>query len=132
MALAALAACSEEQAVSSVSDQVASGATPSQPAPRPAKAPALAAAAKTAPKSANLSKETLAFLEGPLFSDDAEDVYSKLRLQRKQAGNPVTTLTDEVRWMNTLDETFATATRENKPVLLLTFVRENGDPHCDV
>lgn len=71
-------------------------------------------------------------LHFPIFSDDAEAQYSKLRLLRKSAGLPETKLTDKIQWAKNLDDAFARAKAEDKPVLLVTFVRENGDPHCDV
>ena len=40
--------------------------------------------------------------------------------------------TKDVAWETDLDEAFARAKREDKPLVLATFTRENGDPDCDV
>lgn len=40
--------------------------------------------------------------------------------------------TQDVVWETDLDEAFARAKREDKPLVLATFTRENGDPDCDV
>lgn len=68
----------------------------------------------------------------PLFSPDAEKEYGRLRKARKAKGMPESVLTDAIDWAPTLDEAFARATKADKPVLLVTYVRENGDPLCDV
>lgn len=78
------------------------------------------------------STHHLASLTFPLFPPDAEKTYGKLRKARMAEGNPETVRTDKIDWAATVDEAFARATKEDKPVLFVTFVRENGDPHCDV
>ncbi len=74
----------------------------------------------------------LASVSFPLFPEDAEAKYGQLRKARQAAGLPETTLTDAIPWAKTIDEAFERATKEDKPLLLVTFVRENGDPACDV
>ena len=77
------------------------------------------------------SDHHLTRIEFPLFEDFAAE-RNRLLAEREAAGKPETRLTDEVLFAETFDEAFERATREDKPVLLATFVRENGDPHCDV
>lgn len=43
-----------------------------------------------------------------------------------------TVLPSQIQWASSIDEAIERATREDKPILVLTFVRENGDPQCDV
>jgi hypothetical protein len=41
-------------------------------------------------------------------------------------------LTRAIDWAETIDEAFQRASAADRPVLFLTFVRENGDPLADV
>lgn len=74
----------------------------------------------------------LAEVTFPLFTTDVNARCNALRSARDAAGRPPSVLTDALDWAPTLDAAFARATAEDKPVLLATFVRENGDAHCDV
>lgn len=73
----------------------------------------------------------LAGASSSLFADDGEEDYARFRRARQAAGED-TRLTDGIQWAATLDEAFSRGMAEDKPVMLATFVRENGDPHCDV
>ena len=109
-ALGGLAACGEVRgAEPTPPSAAASVAVPAAPAPHP-----------------------LAAVSFPLFTTDVNARCNALRSARDAAGRPTSFLTDAVDWAPSLDAAFARATAEDKPVLLATFVRENGDPHCDV
>ncbi len=83
------------------------------------------------PAAALPGDHPLARVEFPLF-EDFEEGCRQLMAERVRAGAGETVLSDEVDWAATLDEAFERAAREDKPVMIATFVRENGDPHCDV
>lgn len=67
-----------------------------------------------------------------IFSDDVGQVQRQLVREMKDAGHPRTTLTTAIEWMPSLDAAFERATAEDKPVLISSYVRENGDPENDV
>jgi len=73
----------------------------------------------------------LANVSFPLF-ENLEENCSALLAERAQAGCPISEPTSAIRWATTLDEAFERGAREDKPVMIASFVRENGDPHCDV
>lgn len=85
-----------------------------------------------APSARQAAPHHLDSLTFPLFPDSLREEYAHLRAERREAGKPRTSLTDGIPWAASLDEAFERATREDKPVLLATLVRENGDPDCDV
>ena len=70
-------------------------------------------------------------VEFPLIENFSANC-NQLLAEREAAGMPESTLTNAVEFAASLDEAFERATREDKPVMIATFVRENGDPHCDV
>ena len=73
----------------------------------------------------------LAQVRFPLL-EDFEAQCEALLNDHAAAGMPETQAPAQVQWAATLDEAFERATREDKPVLIATLVRENGDAHCDV
>jgi hypothetical protein len=76
--------------------------------------------------------------EGPdsgslaLFSEDIGRIHREMVLAREEAGLPRSSLPPEIEWMPDIDAAFAKAKREDKPVLISTSVRENGNPAGDV
>lgn len=92
---------------------------------------ALALAVGSCAESGLPADHPLARVRFPLF-ERFEQGCVELLDERERAGKPQTVLTDDVPWATTLDEAFERARREDKPVMIATFVRENGDPHCDV
>lgn len=83
-------------------------------------------------KSDSVASNHLENITFPLFSPQLEAEYSRLRSERWAAGNPETVLTDKIDWALSLDEAFTRGVAEDKPVLLVAHVRENGDPLGDV
>lgn len=67
-----------------------------------------------------------------LFSEDIGRIHREMVLAREQAGLPRSSLPPEIEWMPDIDAAFAKAKREDKPVLISTSVRENGNPAGDV
>ena len=82
---------------------------------------------------ADLSLEELA--AKPLFKDLAENevkLFKERRRHRRLGLLGMTERPDEIQWVPTMEEAIAKATAEDKPILLMTFVRENGNPNGDV
>ena len=88
--------------------------------------------AAPSPSTEQVASHHLDSLTFPLFPEGLGQEYLDLRAARREAGKPRTSLTDGIPWAASLDEAFERATREDKPVLVATLVRENGDPDCDV
>lgn len=74
----------------------------------------------------------LAALSFPLVSTDVDARCHELLEERKSQGSPRTCLPETIEWAATVDEAFARAAREDKPVLFTHFVRFKGDPARDV
>jgi hypothetical protein len=72
---------------------------------------------------------------GSLFQDlDGQYKENILahRDRRKGGDSRFTKLPGQVEWAPDLPTAIERAKEQDKPIFMLTFVRENGDPHCDV
>ncbi len=81
----------------------------------------------------NLSLEELAGCS--LFTNLEERERRLLRMRRHEGRESELRPTErpaEIRWAESLGAAIERARREDKPIVVFTFVRENGDPLCDV
>ena len=74
----------------------------------------------------------LASLSFPLLSTDVDARCRELLAERERQGKPRSCAPEAIDWAGSIDEAFARAAREDKPVLFTTFVREQADPTRDV
>jgi hypothetical protein len=74
----------------------------------------------------------LASLSFPLVSTDVDARCRELIAERERQGRPPSCPAEAIEWAGSVDEAFARAAREDKPVLFTTYVRENADPTRDV
>ena len=71
----------------------------------------------------------------PLFTGLREEYAERIlahRAKRDSGDDEFTCLPSEIVWAEDIYDAIERATIEDKPIFMLTFVRENGDPACDV